>query len=59
MVLLWTNSNGSENQMTIITGKSAIPQCFINIKKILLAYYANSKAWIMLEIFMDCLCAVG
>jgi hypothetical protein len=42
----------------IVIGKSAKPRCFKNVKKLPVAYYANSKAWMTLEIFRDFLRAL-
>jgi hypothetical protein len=39
--------------MPIIIGKSTNPRYFKNIKKLPVTYYANSKAWMMSEIFRD------
>jgi hypothetical protein len=57
-VLLCTNSEGSGKQITIIIGKSVKPQCFKNVKKLPVTYYANSKVWMTSEIFRDFLRAL-
>jgi hypothetical protein len=56
-VLLCTNSDGSDKRVPIVIRKSSKPQCFKNVKKLSVTYYANSKAW-MTEIFRDFLHAL-
>jgi hypothetical protein len=50
-VLLCVNSDGSDRQVLIVIGKSPKPKCFKNVKKLPIKYHANSKAWMMTEIF--------
>src|SRR5215510_14337326 len=50
-VLLCVNSDGSDKQVPIVIGKSPKPRCFKNVKKLPIKYHANSKAWMMTEIF--------
>jgi hypothetical protein len=42
----------------IVIGKSAKSQCFKNVKKLPVTYYANSKVWMTSEIFRDFLHAL-
>jgi hypothetical protein len=56
-VLLCTNSDGSDKQVSIVIGKSAKPWCFKNVK-LPVTYYANLKAWMTSEIFRDFLRAL-
>jgi hypothetical protein len=50
-VLLCVNSDGSDKQVLIVIGKSSKPRCFKDGKKLPIKYHANSKAWMMTEIF--------
>jgi hypothetical protein len=50
-VLLCVNSDGSDNQVPIVIGKSSTPRCFNDGKKLPIKYHANSKAWMTTEIF--------
>jgi hypothetical protein len=54
-VLLCVNSDGSDKQVSIMTGKSLKPRCFKNVKKLPTKYHANGKAWMTAEIFCSCL----
>ena len=51
-VLLCVNSEGSDEHVSIVTGKSPKPRCFKNVKKLRTKYHTNSKAWMMTEIFV-------
>jgi hypothetical protein len=55
MVLLCINSDGLDKWVPITIGQSVKLQCFKNVKKLPVTYYANSKAWIMSEIIRDIL----
>jgi hypothetical protein len=50
-VLLCTNSDGSDKRVPIVIGKVRETMMFKNVKKLPVTYYANSKAWMMSEIF--------
>lgn len=52
-VLLCCNSDGSDKRIPIVIGKAAKPRCFKNIKKLPVQYYANGKAWMTTDIFLD------
>jgi hypothetical protein len=43
-------NNGSDNRMPIVIEKSVEPQFLINVKKLPVTCYANSKVWMMSEI---------
>ena len=48
--MLVTVSMAGEKLLLVI-GKSANPKCFKNIKKLLLPYKSNKKAWMTAAIF--------
>ena len=50
-ILPFANMNGSEKETMIVTGKSANPQCFKNIKRLPVTYYFNKKAWMVSQLF--------
>jgi hypothetical protein len=58
VVLLCTNSDGSDKRVPIIIEKSARPWCFKNAKKLPVTYYVNSKMWMTSETFRDFLHAL-
>ena len=48
---LVTASIAGEKLLLLVIGKSATPRCFKNIKKLLLPYESNKKAWMTAAIF--------
>jgi hypothetical protein len=58
MVLLCTNSDGSNKRVPIDIVKSTKPRCLKIVKKLRVTYYANSKAWMTSGIFRDFLHAL-
>jgi hypothetical protein len=50
-VLLCVKSDGSDEQVPIVIGKSSKPRCFEEVKKLPIKCHANSKAWMTTEIF--------
>jgi hypothetical protein len=52
---LCVNSDGSDKQVPIVIGKSSKPNCFKDVKKLPIKYHANSKAWMMTEMFCSIL----
>jgi hypothetical protein len=50
-VLLCVNSDGSDKQVPIVTGKYPKPRCFKKVKKLSTKYHANGKAWMTTESF--------
>jgi hypothetical protein len=51
-VLLCDSSDGSDQQVLIVIGKSSKPRYFKDVKKLPIKYHANSKAWMMTDFFV-------
>ncbi|KFM79111.1 Tigger transposable element-derived protein 4, partial [Stegodyphus mimosarum] len=57
-VLEGCNSDGSEKLPLFVIGKRLKPQCFKNVRTLLVEYTANKKAWMITDwttMFTDCI----
>ena len=52
-VLLLENMTGNEKRKLLVIGKAKQPRCFKNVKKLLVRYVANQKAWMTSKIFRE------
>jgi hypothetical protein len=52
-VLLYTNTDGSENMLLMVTGKSEKLRCFKHVKSLSCTYSHNSTARMACALFME------
>ena len=50
-VAVCANMDGSDKMQLLVIGKFQNPRCFKNVKSLPVQYFANRKAWMVLEIF--------